>query len=467
MSNISPGPAGGLLLWTAVILLSLPVQAQETPRQRQMRTYIPPEQLVSFERDTPFHQFISALNPTVEQVLDKSIVDPEDRTGTIGVPISGMYFLDALELVLNQRGLTYRETDQYLIIEPAPTPEEQAQQRAQQAAPRQAQGPEEAPLATAETREIQIDAVFFEINLSRARDMGIDWNVLFGGGGGSSGGEGSRGGGGTGGGSGSGSDGGQQGLDFRLKTDEFFDEFRDYIHAPDQIPFSSLTQMFRLFEQEDLGETIANPSVTVQSGQQGRIQIGSDIPIQIRDFAGNTVTEFVQTGVIVDVTPSLIEDALIDTSRSPADTTKIEFIHLDVNVEKSSGNPTAAGVRVDKSSAQTQTLLLDNEQTVIGGLYSTEKTTNRKGVPLLKDLPKWFFGLRYIFGYTQTRQTQKELLIVLQAKVVDPLSDRLERVLPQNLREQEIRELRERLEGIGLDPERFEEKYEQLPEPRD
>lgn len=464
--KIVPFLAAALICLTGILAQTTSVQAQETPRQRQMRTYIPPEQLVSFEASTPFDQFIAALNPTVERVLGKSIVDPEDRSGTIGVPISSMYFLDALELVLNQRGLTYRETDQYLIVEPAPAPEEEELAGREQMAEgeSQPQHQQQAPLATAETREIQIDAVFFELNLTRAREIGVNWNVIFGGGqsGGDSGGTGA--GGGTG---GSGSNGGQQqGLDFRLKTDEFFDQFRDYIHAPNEVPFSSLTQMFRLFERENLGKTIANPSVTVQSSEEGRIQIGSDIPINIRDFAGNTVTRFVETGVIVNVTPTLISDLIVDTTGVEPDTTNIEFIHLDVQVEKSSGRPSTAGLIVDKSSAETQTLLLDNEQTVIGGLYSTEKTTERKGIPLLKDLPKWFFGLRYVFGYSQTTRTQKELLIALQAKVVDPLSDRIERALPTDLRQKEIRQLRERLDRMGLEPGQLERKYQELPEPR-
>src|SRR5690606_24942397 len=105
--------------------------------------------------------------------------------------------------------------------------------------------------------------------------LGIDWNVLFGG-------ESGSGQGGTGG-SGSGGSGGRDDrrVEFRLKTDDFFDEFSDYLDAPESIELSTLTQLFRLLENDGIGETIANPQITVQSGEQGRIQIGSDIPVQI------------------------------------------------------------------------------------------------------------------------------------------------------------------------------------------
>ena len=67
-----------------------------------------------------------------------------------------------------------------------------------------------------------------------------------------------------------------------------------------------LLRLFRYFETQGLGRTLASPSVTVQSGEQGRIQSGSDIPIQIQDFQGNTITQFISTGVIIDVTPTLV-----------------------------------------------------------------------------------------------------------------------------------------------------------------
>ncbi|WP_369407484.1 hypothetical protein [Rhodothermus marinus] len=42
---------------------------------------------------------------------------------------------------------------------------------------------------------------------------------------------------------------------------------------------------------------------------------------------------------------------------------------------------------IDRNTADTQVLLLDGEQTIIGGLYSTRESISRKGIPFLKDLP--------------------------------------------------------------------------------
>ena len=453
-------------LIVAVFVTGVPdrTAAQIEPDQRQRRTYIPPEQLVSFSSNTPIQQFISAINPIMEQVMGKTVVDPADRSGSIGVPIAGMYFLDALEVVLQQRGLTYRETDQYLIIEEPSTQAQTTQSGAQNAS---AGSSTEVP-ATARTREIESNAIFFELNLSKARELGINWTEVFGSGGSGTGQGGTgTGGGGTGGTSASGSVS-SEGLDFQLKIDQFVDQVDEYVTGPDQVGFGTLTRIFRVFERENIGETVANPSITVQSGEQGQIQIGSDIPIQIRDFAGNTTTEFVETGVIVDVEPTLLTDT-VQTAAS--DTQRVEFIHLQADVQKSSGSPSPSGTVITKSQAETEALLLDEEQTVIGGLYSTEKSEDRKGIPLLKDLPKWFFGLRYVFGFTQTRVTRKELLMVLQAEIRDPLPVRARQSFPDDLMQRERQEFMDRLRRSGGSVERYRRDYRlpapEMPAPRD
>src|SRR5690606_18122571 len=192
--------------------------------------------------------------------------------------------------------------------------------------------------------------------------------------------------GGQGGGGGGGGLGGQQGQNqprFFLKTDDVFSSLDDIIIAPSRIDFTHLTQFFRLLESEGVGETVASPHVTVQSGIEGRMQIGSDVPVQVRDFAGNTITQFFSTGIIVDVTPTFVMQQVEDSTGLH----EFEFVHLDVQVEKSGSTPSPSGPVIDRSTAQTQVLLLDGEQTVIGGLYTTEEVVSRRGIPVLKDLP--------------------------------------------------------------------------------
>ena len=412
--------------WVGMAAVSTTAEAQ----QRQVRAYIPPDQLVSFLPSTPFNRFTDYLNPIFERVTGKSLVDPDSRAHPIGISISGMHFLDALELVLQYNDLEYRETERYFLVQAKPEDNLILDADAAAGVTRGVTEGETTAPATLDTRQIEIKAVLFELNHTKAKDSGIDWSVLFGSTGS------------TGSGQGSGGSGSENSVSFQLKTKELFESIDDIVTAPDEIDFSNLNSLFRLAEATGVGETVANPSVTVQSGEKGDIQIGSDVPVQIRDRFGNISTQYFKTGIIIDVTPTLIEQPLADTLGAPV----AEFLHLNVKVEKSGSRPSASGPTIDRSLANTQVLLLDGEQTVIGGLYSTEESVSRRGVPVLKDLPRWFFGLRYVFGRTQRSVTQKELVISLQANVVDPIRDRMARQIPDNLLETQRESVRRALD---------------------
>lgn len=437
------------------------VHAQDAA-ERQIRTYIPPDQLVSFLPSTPFDTFVEFLNPIFKRVTGKEVIDGESRETPIGISISGMHFLDALELVLQYNGLQYREAQRYFLIEAvADTPVIRdanpvlAATSGNRASGVGGTGNTVSP-ATLDTRQIEINAVLFELNHTKARQSGIDWSIIFGSASGGSGGTS---------GSGSSASGSAQdgALSFSLKTDKMFSGLDDILLSPDKINFSDLNRLFRVAETQGFGNTVASPSVTVQSGQEGNTQIGSDVPIQIRDFSGNTVTELFKTGIIVNVTPTIITEALSDTLGAPT----LDFVHLNVNVEKSGSRPSAAGPIIDRSSANTQVVLLDGEQTVIGGLYSTDETVSRSGIPILKDLPGWFFGLRYIFGKSQKQVTQKELVIALQARIVDPVRVRMTQQMPQDMLEQQRAAIRRALEQFNAGVSKDVEKSDMIGGQRD
>lgn len=411
--------------------------SREAAAQRAVRAYIPPDQLVSMQPSTSFETFTNFVSPIFERVTGKTLVDPESRKHPIGISIAGVHFLDALEMVLEYNNLRYRETERYFLIEPKPADNLILDADAATGTLRGAEAGEIVSLATIDTRQIEINAVLFELNHTLAKDSGIDWSVILGS-------TGSTGGGGGGGGGGQSS---ANQVSFSLKTSKLFEGTKDIISAPEQLDFANLNSLFRMAEASGVGETIASPSVTVQSGQKGDIQIGSDVPVQIRDNFGNITTQLFKTGIIIDVTPTFIVEAVADTLGAP----KMEFLHLTVKVEKSGSRPSATGPTIDRSSANTQVILLNGEQTVIGGLYSTDESISRSGIPILKDLPGWFFGLRYLFGRTQKQTTQKELVIAIQARIVDPIRDRFATKQPDDMLQQKRDAVQRALEAFNKD----------------
>ena len=65
-------------------------------------------------------RFIEFVNPIFQRVTGKQVIDPDARQDPIGIAITSSHFFDALEFVLNLKGLTYRENDRYYIVEEAP-----------------------------------------------------------------------------------------------------------------------------------------------------------------------------------------------------------------------------------------------------------------------------------------------------------------------------------------------------------
>lgn len=392
------------------------VAAQERPDRRKTQTNIPAEQLVSFQKEVSFDQFLELLNPIFGRVTGKPVVDPKGRSMEIGVSISGMHFLDAFEKVLEANGLTYDELSSAYVVR-SPESEESPDPGASNR-----NGEEEGEsLANLGTREIRIDAILFNLNLTELRNRGIKWDEVF-----------------------NPTEGSGQ-ADFLINTESLFESVDDVLQAPNQVTVGRLRRFLNLLEQDDVGQTISNPEVTVQSGHQGRIQVGQDVPIQTTDFAGNTVTQFFETGIIIEVMPTMITEPVADTAGAP----EVDFVHLEVKVEDSNSQPTESGPVINRNTASTQVLLLDGESTAIGGLITTQETTTRTGVAGLKNLPGWVLGLRYIFGSETTNRQKQELLIVLRAEIVDPLRTRLKQESEQSLIDQRRRRAREALGRMG------------------
>ena len=435
--------AVALTLLGAPALLAPAALAQtDAPRPsaspRVVRGYVPPDELVSFPASTPMNQFFRLVNPTFFRVTGKRVVDPLDRQDPIGVALNGVHFIDAFELVLDRYALDFNESDSYFIVtEPeivAATTDGVSASSIGAADPLAAAGPsapEAALPATADTREIRIDAVIFELNTSRAREVGTNWAALFSRAAAQAGGSAPT----TGGTPTTGGAAADTGPQFFVNAGSFFDALDGFLESSgDRIPLSQVLNLFRYFEEQGFGQTVAAPFTTVQSGQQGQMQSGQDIPINIRDFAGNTTTSFIQTGTIIDVTPTLIVDE--------RDGIPVELIHLEVKVEKSTALP---GGSINKNNITTQIPLLSGEMRAIGGLTSTDESSTRRGVPILRDIPV----LNFFFSYRQRQVVQKELVVVLMARVVDDIRTRAARERETDIIRREREDLRRRMNDFN------------------
>ncbi len=380
-----------LLIIVLVSSILFPQQWMEN----QIKSYHNPDELVTLASTLTFNQAIDLLSKVSERTTGRKVVSTYLSDEPIGIELTNVHYEKALLTMVNMKGLIYEIKEDLIVVKSKTVVPEQ--ERSLQ------------NYATVDSREINISAVFFEMNVTEAKQRGMDWKLLLSGKGldigakigidqekqaqlnASS----------TGGGSSQ-----QQQLtsDFELNTKSTFNAGGF---------FGEATSLFRFFENQNLGEIIASPNITVRDRIKAKLQVGSDISIKQRDFSGNVIENFYSTGSIIEVTPYIYTQDGMD------------YILLEINAERSSYVPDPQTTIINKTMANTQVLMLDGEEIIIGGLFVNEDTKIRTGIPFLKDLPWWFFGLRYIFGNDETSVNKKELVLLIKATLVPSLKERL------------------------------------------
>ncbi len=377
-----------------LILTPLPLNAQRLPVPETVSR----DQMVSFSATADFGYVIQILSNMAMKFENKMIIDPTNQTGMINVEIPPMYWLKALEIIVNEFGLEYADKGRYIEI--IRSEQASADQIVTTAAPaRQLKDGD----ITKFTRDIEISAIFFQGDQRDLAESGIDWSVL--------------------------ADFGNLNI-FSLGgssvSQQFFSVASSFTDNKHNITLSGL---FNTFEAMNLGEVIARPTIMVMDGTAGIINVGQSYSIKQKDFAGNTTDKFFDVGTILQVTPKVIEDE------------GLTFIHLKIHAERSSAAPDPVSTRIDKQVATTDVLLVNGEQTYIAGLYADEKVVVRKGIPVLKDLPWWVLGLRYLTGFNSEDRIKKELIIVIKAELMPTLEERMKMKalnLEEALEKQEI-----------------------------
>ncbi len=347
-------------------------------QDRLPREYVPPEELVSMNSDLELGVALDLLSEYSIQFAGKPIYDPLKTKGSIGVDIRGLPWQKALEMILSSKGLWFVESEHYLQVV--------------EANESGAQGDiiklEDGTQLKVGGREVKIEAIFFEGNRKSLREIGIDWSTFYNG-----------------------------ELDLTADAIGALNMGEEYFTLDMTFPKKTfgvdIHALLKAFDSNNVGEVLAQPQIVVMEGKQGKIQVGQDFSIKTRDFAGNVIDRFFSTGTILQVTPYILNDA-----------EKGKAIFLNIHVERSQAVPDVVSTIINKSEANSNLQLFDGEETLIAGLYSTENTMLRKGIPILKDLPWWLLGIRYIFGYEREETTQKELVIIIRASLLPDVYNR-------------------------------------------
>jgi type IV pilus assembly protein PilQ len=366
---------------------------------KQLSGQYNPSEIVTISKNASFDDAVATLNSVSQYNTGKSILSNVSIKSPIGIDLDKMPYKMAMNILVNMMNLTYSEEANRIVIQRKDVKNEKDGSLKKEELK---YDPE--TYADADAREINISAVFFDADLEKSKARGIDWKLLLS------------------------HKGTNLGANLLTKSETkqtsttAITTLPGFEASSEDSKFSSgdysgsITSIFRFFEEQNLGEIIACPSIAVRDGQKGRIQVGSDFSIKQKDFSGNVIDKFYSAGSIIEVTPYVYKK------------NEMNYILLKINVERSSFYPGELTTEIKKTCAISDVLLLDGEQTVIGGLYINEETLVRNGIPFLKDLPWWVFGIKYLTGSDATVTKKKEVVIMLKANLLPTLEERFRAV---------------------------------------
>ncbi|AJE02903.1 type IV pilus secretin PilQ [Geobacter pickeringii] len=142
---------------------------------------------------------------------------------------------------------------------------------------------------------------------------------------------------------------------------------------------------------------ISTPKVVTLNNKAAKISQGQSIPYQTTSAEG-TKTEFVEAALTLEVTPHISADGSVAMKIKAS------------NNSAGTGSPPP----INKKEATTELLVKNGETTVIGGIYVDSDTDSDQGVPFLKDIPL----LGHLFKSSTKTKNKTELLIFITPKVI-------------------------------------------------
>ena len=155
-------------------------------------------------------------------------------------------------------------------------------------------------------------------------------------------------------------------------------------------------------EADGNGKVISSPRVMTANQVEAIIEQGVEIPYQQATSSGATSVSFRKANLSLKVKPQITPDGKITMT-------------LDVNKDTpSTAVSTSAGIAIDTKHVKTEVLVENGGTVVIGGIYTQLKTDTTSRIPFFGDLP--YVG--FLFKNNQVVDNKTELLIFITPKIV-------------------------------------------------
>ncbi|MGF1726078.1 type II and III secretion system protein family protein, partial [Photobacterium nomapromontoriensis] len=179
--------------------------------------------------------------------------------------------------------------------------------------------------------------------------------------------------------------------------------------AFNQFEAADLTTLITALGDETIAEVLAEPNLTVLSGESASFLVGGEVPV-IVSTSNNVNISFKEFGIKLDLTAKVMSNDKVRMLIAPEVSEVEQYIK-------------AAGLEVPQLAsrkAMTTVELADGQSFVLGGLMNSHDFEQIQKIPLLGDIP--ILGAAFRKSITERKKT--ELVIVATVNLVRPISPR-------------------------------------------
>ena len=181
-----------------------------------------------------------------------------------------------------------------------------------------------------------------------------------------------------------------------------------------------ISGVIQALANDNLARVLAEPNLTVMSGQPASFLAGGEFPIVVPQPSSGTNSstlsvEFKKYGVSLAFVPTVLSDGRINLHVAP----EVSQLTTTGAVSIPFGSGTASVPALLTRRAETTVELGSGQTYAIAGLMSDNTLVNTTSVPFLGDLPI----LGALFRSTSYQRQETELVILVTPYIVNPVSD--------------------------------------------
>ncbi|MDY6992341.1 MAG: type II secretion system secretin GspD [Pseudomonadota bacterium] len=265
-----------------------------------------------------------------------------------------------------------------------------------------------------EPKEVMINVVIAEVQLTDATQFGIDWQLLFG--------RGNR---------------GFAGSNFNIPSGNFAADVQPSEEGSPQnavglsgftlkivdnwsalangVAYGKVSAILNFLASTNDVRILSRPSILVRNNEEASMNVGSNEPflsgVNTSTTSNQILSNDVQykdTGITLKVTPRINDEGIIN---------------MQIYQEVSQLGPPRTTQNLQsftQRKVETSVVVRDGGAIVIGGLIETRNKHDEQSLPYLKDIP--IIG-KPLFSTTNKEEVQTELVLIIIPEIIDPQAD--------------------------------------------